>query len=94
MEVIVIDSMAFEKLKQELFEFISQKMEEREHLLGIMNREYDWVDVKTAMQLLNVKRTKLQQLKNDGMIHFSQIKKKLLFSRKSIEAYLRKHSTF
>ena len=53
----------------------------------------DWVSVATAMQLLSVGRTKLQQLKNDGTIRFFQDKKKLRFSRKSIEKYLNDHSS-
>lgn len=94
MEVIVIESLAYEKLKQELFDFIWLKLEERERAVLKKSSQQDWVDVPTAMKLLNIRRTKLQQMKNNGEIHFMQNKKKLLFSRKSIEAYMLKHSTY
>jgi excisionase family DNA binding protein len=53
----------------------------------------DWVNVKTAMHLLQIGRTKLQQLKNDGAIRFTQDGKKLRFSRRSIEKYLNDHAS-
>lgn len=93
MEVILIDSIAYEKLKQELFEFLSKKMKESATALSETNAANDWVGVKETMKMLNVGRTKLQQMKNDGEIHFTQYRKKLQFSRKSINAFLKKHST-
>lgn len=93
MEVIVIDSKAYEKLKQELFDFLSRKMEENAALAKSNDSLYEWVSVQEAMRLLNIGRTKLQELKNEGEIVFSQKKKKLLFHRKSIEKYLQKYST-
>ncbi len=93
MDVIVIDSVAYEKLKQELFEFLTKKMEEGAGARGEINAANDWIGVKETMKILNVGRTKLQEMKNDGEIHFTQYRKKLQFSRKSINAFLKKHST-
>ncbi len=93
MDVILIDSKAYEKLKQDLFDFLSRKMEENALLYEGHAPSEEWISVKDAMRMLRVGRTKLQQLKNDGDIHFSQRKKKLLFHRKSVENYLRKFST-
>lgn len=90
--LIQIGSAAWDEMLQKQFEFFEKKFSE----LG--NRSSsdpldDWVNVKTAMRLLNVGRTKLQEMKNAGVIHFTQDKKKLQFSRKSIADYKRKHST-
>jgi phage pi2 protein 07 len=93
MEVIVIDSKAYLKLQEELFQFLERKFAEMQaNQLKQKNME-DWISVKETMLLLPVGRTKLQQLKNDGLIHFTQHKKKLQFSRKSIESFKKKHST-
>jgi hypothetical protein len=93
MEVIVIDSEAYGKLKQELFDFLSKKLEER-MLLAANTSPYDeWLSVKETMRFLQVGRTKLQELKNKGEIHFTQRNRKLLFHRKSAEKYLKKYST-
>ena len=40
------------------------------------------LSVKETMKLLRVGRTKLQEMKNDGQIPFTQYQKKLMFSRK------------
>ncbi len=92
LHILQVDSPAYKKMLQEQFEFFEKKFSE----MGVTTSAdplEDWVDVKTAMRLLNVRRTKLQELKNEGKIHFWQDKKKLQFSKKSIADYKRKHST-
>lgn len=93
MDVIVIDSKAYEKLKQELFDFLVRKMEENALLPKSSEKSEEWLSVKDTMRFLHVGRTKLQELKNDGEIDFTQKNKKLLFHRKSLERYLKKYST-
>jgi hypothetical protein len=93
MDVIVIDSKAYEKLKQELFDFLVRKMEENALLSKNSEKSEEWLSVKDTMHFLQVGRTKLQELKNHGEIDFTQKKKKLLFHRKSLERYLKKYST-
>ena len=75
MDVIVIDSKAYEKLKQELFDFLVRKMEENALLLKNSEKSVEWLSVKDTMHLLQVGRTKLQELKNHGEIDFTQKKK-------------------
>jgi excisionase family DNA binding protein len=53
----------------------------------------DWITVRDAMKILGVGRTKMQALKNEGEIRFTQDQKKLKFSLESIKKYLNDHST-
>lgn len=90
--LLEIGSPAYQKMLEEQFNFFQKRLNE----MGVTSSADpldDWVSVAQAMKLLNVKRTKLQELKNEGKVHFWQDKKNLQFSRKSIAEYKRKHST-
>ena len=77
---------------EEQFDFFQKKIHEMG--TGSSNMPVnDWISVAEAMNLLGVRRTKLQAMKNDGLIAFTQHKKTLRFSRKSIERFLKQHST-
>lgn len=90
---ISIENDSNELLFEKFIEFFERKTQERINAPIVRDTISDWVDVKTAMKLLCVGRTKMQQLKNEGKIRFTQDRKKLKFSRKSIEQYLNLHST-
>lgn len=90
MEVIVIDSKAYNALLNEMREIIkSEFMILREK--GI--RENDWVSPDEARKLLGIGKTKFFEIKSEGKIIFSQHGRKVKVSRKSIEEYLNQGSS-
>lgn len=91
-QLIELGSPAFEKMLEENFKFL-QKLFEKSNALNVKVDQNDWIDVKTAMKLLGVGRTKMQAMKNERQIDFTQFQKKLKFSRKSIDKFLKQHST-
>lgn len=84
LEVICLETDAFYDLVDKV---VDKMMAERKE-------QAEWLSVDEAMNLLKItSRTTLQKLKNEGHVKFTQPMKKLtLFSRKSILAYLEKHS--
>jgi len=84
LEVICLETDAFYDLVDKV---VDKMMVERKE-------QAEWLSVEEAMNLLKItSKTTLQKLKNEGYVKFTQPMKKLtLFSRKSIMAYLEKHS--
>jgi hypothetical protein len=93
MEVIVINSEAFELLKKEMFCLIKQAV--AEVLNEKKNAENsDWITIKEAQKLLPYKsKTTWQKFRDSGDIKFSKSKngRFILYSRKSIIEYLNKN---
>ena len=90
MEVIVLDSDAFEQLKQEIKGFVKQALHEfiREKNLSETS---DWINLEEAMKLLPYKsKTTWQKLRDNGIIEISQSpgSRAILYSKKSIINYL------
>jgi len=81
MEIICIEEKAF----FELFEKVMDRLDKK-----IAKEDWDWIDRKAAMNLLGIRsNTTLQHLRNEGKILYSHPQKKLiLYSKKSIAAYL------
>lgn len=93
MEVIVLDSAAFEQLKIELFGFvkkaITQVLAENKG-----SPDSDWITLAEAKKLLPYKsKTSWQDLRDTGAIRFTNPKKgrNIMYSRKSIIDYLNKN---
>ena len=93
MEVIIIDSKAFKKLKKDLFEEFKQVLiEAKKETLAQLAMESDWILTEEAKKLLGIKsKSKMQQLRDYGEIVFTKPGKIILYSKKSIIAYLNKH---
>ena len=93
MEVIIIDSKAYKKLKEELFEEFKQVLiDAKKEALEQLAIESDWIPTQEAKKLLNVKsKTKMQQLRDYGEVEFTKPGKIILYSKKSIIQYLNKH---
>ena len=93
MEVIVINSEAFEQLKKEMFCIIKKAV--AEVLNEKKNAENsDWISIKEAQNLLPYKsKTSWQKFSDTGLIKFSKSKngRHILYSRKSIIDYLNKN---
>ena len=93
MEVIIIDSKAFKKLKEDLFEEFKQVLiEAKMETLAQLAMESDWIPTDEAKKLLGIKsKSKMQQLRDYGEIVFTKPGKIILYSKKSIITYLNKH---
>lgn len=89
MEVIVIDSEAYKALLNEMREVIRSELK---ILREKGFREDEWISLEEARKLLGIGRTKFFQIKSEGKIVFSQYGRKVKVSRKSIEAYIKRHS--
>ena len=89
MEVIVIDSKAYNSLLNEMREMIKSEFKILREK-GI--QEDDWISPDETRKLLGIGRTKYFELKNEGAITFSQHGRKVRVSRKSIEEFLKKNS--
>lgn len=82
MEVIVIEKETFNKLIEELTIRIIQNVERH-------YKQEEWIGEKDAKLLLGIKsKTKLQQLRSDLKIEFSQFGKIIRYSRSSILRFL------
>ncbi len=83
MEVICFDEDAYFNLLQKSYEYIKS-------LHNI--KEDKWILPDEAMEMLGVKKTKLQELRDTGEIVFSQPSKKvILYDVESIREYLNKY---
>ena len=93
MEVIIIDSKAFKKLKEDLFEEFKQVLiEAKKETLAQLAMESDWISTQEAKKLLGIKsKSKMQQLRDYGEIVFTKPGKIILYSKRSIITYLNKH---
>ena len=93
MEVIIIDSKAFKKLKEDLFEEFKQVLiVAKKETLAQLAMESDWISTEEAKKLLGIKsKSKMQQLRDYGEIVFTKPGKIILYSKKSIITYLNKH---
>lgn len=56
------------------------------------NDNNKWVTVAQAQQYLNVKRTKMWQLRKDQELKYSVCKRKVYVLRRSIDEYIERHT--
>lgn len=93
MEVIVLDSKAFEQLKLELKSYVKQALSEF-LLEKQLSESSDWITIDDAKKLLPYKsKSTWQNLRDTGVIEFSQFpnSRNILYSKKSILNYLNKN---
>ncbi len=84
MEVICIQEDAYFELLKKSYEYIKS-------LHNI--KEEKWILPDQAMEMLGVRTTKLQELRDSGEIEISQpTKKVILYNIESIREYLNKHA--
>lgn len=84
MEVICIEDAAFFSLLEKVYI----------HLKSLHNEKHEkWILPDEAMEMLGVKKTKLQELRDTGAIAFSQPSRKvILYDSDSILEYLDKNT--
>ena len=87
MDVIVIESKAFQLLLEQQVSFILNKMNEVER--NDKNNKTGWLTLGEAKKILPYKsRTKWQELRDDGKIVFAQFGRKILYQKSSLESYI------
>lgn len=93
MEVIVLESEAYQQLQKEMMQLVRTTVREaKEEALANMDPANDWLSTEEAKQLLGIKsKTKLQELRDYDAIVFSKAGKVIKYSKKSILAYLERH---
>ena len=90
MEVIVIESKAFEQLKLEIKLYVKQALKELLQEKNLAENK-EWITIEEAMELLPYKsKTTWQRLRDNGIIEISQSpgSRTILYSKKSIQNYL------
>jgi len=91
MEVIVIESKAFDELKKEFEIIVKSALKEMLDSLSGAGVS-DWISHNEAQKLLNFRsKSSWQKLRDTGTIVFSQSGRKIMYSRKSILAFLEKN---
>ena len=93
MNVIVLESAAFEQLKQEFKGYVKQALKEFMQEKKFTDSS-DWITIVEAMKLLPYKsKTTWQNLRDTGTIEFSQSpnSRNILYSKKSILNYINKN---
>jgi len=92
MEVIIIDSEAFEALKCELDEIVARALS---RVLKNASDEdkMDWIPIDEAMKILPYRsKAKWQELRDRGKVTFSKLGRKILYSRKSLLAFVERNN--
>jgi hypothetical protein len=94
MEVILIETTAYYKLREETFSFFAQKIADLEAKIQAINNPIeDWVSPSTARTMLRIGKTKYHELKNAGVLQYTQHGRKVSISKKSVFDFMKKNST-
>ena len=91
MNVIVLDSEAFEQLKLEIKGYVKQALIE---FMSEKNsaENSEWISLSEAQKRLPFKsKTSWQKLRDTGTIKFTQFGRKIMYSKRSIMDYLNKN---
>lgn len=91
MEVIILDSTAFDALKKEIQILVKQAVNDVLTKKESAEKS-DWITLTEAQKLLPFKsKTSWQKLRDTGTIQFTQFGRKIMYSKNSILAYLAKN---
>lgn len=93
MEVIVLESEAYQHLQKEMMQLVRTTIREaKEEAMANMDPANDWLSAVEAKELLGIKsKTKLQELRDCDEIRFSKAGKVIRYSKRSILEYLDRH---
>ena len=87
MEVVTIESSAFQKIVNDISE-INKKIDfsnRRQALTDV------WLDIQEACEILKISRRTLQTYRDKGILPFSQTASKIYFKASDIEEHLKSH---
>ncbi|MBL0048967.1 MAG: helix-turn-helix domain-containing protein [Bacteroidetes bacterium] len=94
MELIVIDSEAFQQLKIDMKMMIKQAVTEAKFEL-LKKQEDDLVSWEEAKKILPYKsKSSWQEFRDSGKIKFEQIGRKIMYSKKSLIEFLKQKNKF
>jgi hypothetical protein len=83
---IIIDKEALDNLIRKVDELHAGVISKKEE------PQSEWIDGPTVMKMLGISKRTLQNLKNQGLIEYSAVSRKLhFFSRKSVERLLNRN---
>src|SRR3989339_464582 len=88
MEVITIQSDAFEQLVEKLNNLESYF----KHVVKQQPLSEQWLDIEETCQLLKISKRTLQGYRDQGIITYSQVGGKIYVSASAIEEHLRNHT--
>jgi hypothetical protein len=86
MEVITIESQAYQELLKQLQE-IKDQLSKKE----TASAPNPWLDNKQVCKLFNLTTRQLQNYRDNGLLPFSQPKGKVYYKTSDIEAFFQKH---
>lgn len=87
MQVITIESQAFQKIVDQL-EAIQQKLNKEKSTTPLSDI---WMDNQDVCELLHVSKRTLQHYRDSGKIPFSQIGAKIYYKASDIDEFLNQH---
>ena len=87
MELITFESEAFKEIIRNINE-IKSNLNSKGNQTPLS--EY-WLDIQETCQLLKISKRTLQSYKDNGILSFSQIARKIYFRAADIEEHLKKH---
>lgn len=88
--MIVVNKEGLEEFTTQLAEKLTEKI--KEILLSKEDESSDWISEEEARKILPIRsKTTWQNMRNKGKINFTQFGRKILYSKKSLLAYLEKH---
>jgi excisionase family DNA binding protein len=87
MQVITIESQAFQKIVDQL-EAIQQKLNKEKSTTPLSDI---WMDNQDVCELLHVSKRTLQHYRDSGKIPFSQIGAKIYYKASDIDEFLNNH---
>lgn len=86
MEVITIESEAFQEILRNLEEIKGAFSKKQKLALG-----EQWLTNQEVAKILNVSKRTLQNYRDEGIISFSQVGSKIYYNVADIEEHLKKH---
>lgn len=87
MQVITIESQAFQKIVDQL-EAIQQKLNQQKETTPLSDV---WMDNQDVCELLHISKRTLQHYRDKGILPFSQIGAKIYYKASDVDEFLGKH---
>ena len=83
--IIILNESQLIELKTEIVEAVLEGIKSLHGTLGTTQAQPEWVEGEEAMRILGYRsKTKMQELRNSGLIVFSKFGRKLKYSRQSL----------
>ena len=93
MEVIIIESEAYKRLLEEQAKIIRKAVADAiMDLQQNASTDQDWLTIEQARKLLPYRsKTRWQELRDQRLIEFTNFGRKIMYSRKSIQEFIKNH---